>query len=474
MQAARDRGRRVRAPRSATASPRAARGSRTSPRPSSPPATSPTTSASSTRTAASIKDKIETVAKRVYGADEVVYYLEAEKKIEQFTDQGLGRAAGLHGEDAALALGRPGAAGRADRLPASGARRARIHGRRLAGAALRRRSSRCPGSARRPPPSTSTSTPRDGPSGCSRGRLRTEELWPGSPTASCGGPRRAGSTGRAGGRGRRHGPQLRARRGRSSSSRPGSPPCGWPRTTSIRTARRGRECGARPPGAPSSERVCWRRRTRTSLPTPRSLVTDDAEARDAARPRAADPPLAIAECAAEVAEAAAETAGRSAAPGPSAPTPPSPPIWPPRPREAPPSWSTPTSAPAPQTRASRAPASRPSVPPAPSTGQRGLGSPRVAVIPRRCDRNRAAGPARARSRPPGRPPSSRAGAGRGARASREARCGWRWSAWSRTARSSAGRAAAPSSGAWRCRPPSARASRCWSPTPRWPGARASG
>ncbi len=39
---------------------------------------------------ASIKDKIETVAKRVYGASEVVYYLEAEKKIEQFSEQGLG------------------------------------------------------------------------------------------------------------------------------------------------------------------------------------------------------------------------------------------------------------------------------------------------------------------------------------------------------------------------------------------------
>ncbi len=37
----------------------------------------------------SIKTKIETIAERVYGADEVVYYLEAEKKIEQFTEQGL-------------------------------------------------------------------------------------------------------------------------------------------------------------------------------------------------------------------------------------------------------------------------------------------------------------------------------------------------------------------------------------------------
>ncbi len=37
----------------------------------------------------SIKEKIETVAERVYGASEVVYYLEAERKIAQFTEQGL-------------------------------------------------------------------------------------------------------------------------------------------------------------------------------------------------------------------------------------------------------------------------------------------------------------------------------------------------------------------------------------------------
>ena len=38
---------------------------------------------------ASIKEKIEAVATRVYGASEVVYYLEAEKKIEQFNQEGL-------------------------------------------------------------------------------------------------------------------------------------------------------------------------------------------------------------------------------------------------------------------------------------------------------------------------------------------------------------------------------------------------
>jgi formate--tetrahydrofolate ligase len=38
-----------------------------------------------------VKSKIETIGTRVYGATEVVYYLEAERKIQQFTDQGLAR-----------------------------------------------------------------------------------------------------------------------------------------------------------------------------------------------------------------------------------------------------------------------------------------------------------------------------------------------------------------------------------------------
>jgi len=37
----------------------------------------------------SVKSKIETIGSRVYGAAEIVYYLEAERKIHQFTDQGL-------------------------------------------------------------------------------------------------------------------------------------------------------------------------------------------------------------------------------------------------------------------------------------------------------------------------------------------------------------------------------------------------
>jgi formate--tetrahydrofolate ligase len=38
-----------------------------------------------------IQDKIEAVAKRVYGARDVYFYAEAEKKLSQFTADGLGR-----------------------------------------------------------------------------------------------------------------------------------------------------------------------------------------------------------------------------------------------------------------------------------------------------------------------------------------------------------------------------------------------
>ena len=85
-----------------------------------------------------IKEKIEAIAKRVYGASEVVYYLEAEHKLEQFDKQGLGQPPGLHGEDAAVVVGRPDAAERAHRLPAAGARHQGLHGRRLARTPVRR------------------------------------------------------------------------------------------------------------------------------------------------------------------------------------------------------------------------------------------------------------------------------------------------------------------------------------------------
>ena len=38
-----------------------------------------------------MKAKIEAVATRVYGASDVYFYPEAERKLRQFTDQGLGK-----------------------------------------------------------------------------------------------------------------------------------------------------------------------------------------------------------------------------------------------------------------------------------------------------------------------------------------------------------------------------------------------
>ena len=78
--------------------------------------------------------------------------------------------ADLHGEDAPVALARPGSRQRADRLDAPGARPALLHRRRLDRRALRRHADDArPGRhARRS--RTSTSTTRGGRSGCSRAR----------------------------------------------------------------------------------------------------------------------------------------------------------------------------------------------------------------------------------------------------------------------------------------------------------------
>ena len=51
-----------------------------------------------------IQDKIEAVAKRVYGASDVYFYPEAEKKLTQFTVRRAGPLPGLHGQDAPVAV----------------------------------------------------------------------------------------------------------------------------------------------------------------------------------------------------------------------------------------------------------------------------------------------------------------------------------------------------------------------------------
>ena len=64
---------------------------------------------------APIRDKIEAIATRVYGAKDVFFYPEAEQKIDQFTRDGLEQLPGVHGQDPPLAVGRPDAAERARR-----------------------------------------------------------------------------------------------------------------------------------------------------------------------------------------------------------------------------------------------------------------------------------------------------------------------------------------------------------------------
>ena len=96
---------------------------------------------------------------------------------------GARRAAGVHGEDPAVALGRPEAARRADRLQAPGPRRCAPTPARAGWCRSAATSSRCRGWARPRPPSTSTSTPMAAPWACSeRGGVGCPG-WPGLPTS---------------------------------------------------------------------------------------------------------------------------------------------------------------------------------------------------------------------------------------------------------------------------------------------------
>ena len=85
-----------------------------------------------------IETKIEKVAKKVYGAKDVVFYLDAQKKIKQFNDDGLDKLPICMAKTHLSSLVRPGAAERTGGLHAPGTRHPRLHGRRLAGAAVRR------------------------------------------------------------------------------------------------------------------------------------------------------------------------------------------------------------------------------------------------------------------------------------------------------------------------------------------------
>ncbi len=87
---------------------------------------------------APIAEKIDLIATKVYGADAAELLPVAARKAVEFETGRPRRAPDLHGEDAPLALARPGAEERADRVHGAGPRPPPVHGRRLDRRALRR------------------------------------------------------------------------------------------------------------------------------------------------------------------------------------------------------------------------------------------------------------------------------------------------------------------------------------------------
>ena len=163
---------------------------------------------------AGLKEQIEAIATRFYGADGVDYLPQAEKDIARMEELGFGTGAGLHGEDPPLAQPRPAHAEPAERV--SGCRCAAWSpapgpGSSSCSAAT---CSACPASGKTPSlPAASTSTRTAAPSACSelarsfasraasrrtrcpRGRASRPRRRP-PPRPSCGGWRpvaRAGS-----------------------------------------------------------------------------------------------------------------------------------------------------------------------------------------------------------------------------------------------------------------------------------------
>ena len=67
---------------------------------------------------ASLREKIEALATKIYGADGVDYAPLASRQLDRYERNGFGEPAGLHRQDAVLAEPRRQPQGRADRLPA--------------------------------------------------------------------------------------------------------------------------------------------------------------------------------------------------------------------------------------------------------------------------------------------------------------------------------------------------------------------
>ena len=82
---------------------------------------------------APIVEKIEAIAKRVYGADGIFLLPAAENDVKRFTEQGLDTVPICMAKTHLSLSHDPAADQRADRLHRAGAGRARLHRRRLAG-----------------------------------------------------------------------------------------------------------------------------------------------------------------------------------------------------------------------------------------------------------------------------------------------------------------------------------------------------
>ena len=117
---------------------------------------------------APIEEKIRLIATRVYGADGVRAAAAREEEGGRLGRLRARAAPDLHGEDAPLALARPGAQERADRVHGADPRPASLHRRGLARRALRRHDDDARPRQDARPRSRSTSTSRARPSGCSR------------------------------------------------------------------------------------------------------------------------------------------------------------------------------------------------------------------------------------------------------------------------------------------------------------------
>jgi formyltetrahydrofolate synthetase len=86
----------------------------------------------------SIEEKICKVAKKVYGAKDVIFYLDAQKKIKQFNEDGLDKLPICMAKTHLSFVFRPRPLERTGGLHPSGPRHPRVHRGRLAGAAVRR------------------------------------------------------------------------------------------------------------------------------------------------------------------------------------------------------------------------------------------------------------------------------------------------------------------------------------------------